>query len=256
MPLSFAEASQNAGAGGVSPEEREKLILLWMPLVYSIAKRITWTIPGEMSFEDLVSSGTVGLISAIDHFDSSYDVKLNTYAAHRIRGAMLDSIRSSDWMPRRQRARIKQMQNAVANAQKKHQRVDVSDQEIAAELGVSVEEYRESVASLPVTRVVSIEETDQAGETAAHDSSLSQEELLPSAILEREELHSLLTEAIGRLAKEEQTVLSFYYDEGLSPQEIAQVMKLPIKRVYQLKAQAILRLRVALNRRLLRRPRP
>ena len=252
MSPSFVEASQNVRAGAVGPEEREKLILLWMPLVYSIAKRMTWTLAGEMSFEDLVSAGTVGLINAIDHFDASYEVKLNTYAAHRIRGAILDSVRSSDWMPRRQRARIKSLQSAVANAQKKHQRVDVSDHEIAAELGVSVEEYRESLASLPVTRIVSIEETEKNGETASDNCSSSQEEL-PSAILEREEFHNLLADAIRRLAPEEQTVLSFYYDEGLSPQEIARVMKVPAKRVYQLKAQAILRLRVALNRRLLRR---
>ena len=90
-----------------------------MPLVYSIAKRIVGGLPAEASFEDLVSAGTVGLIHAIDNFDSAYDAKLSTYAAHRIRGAMLDSIRSSDWIPRRQRAHIKRLQNAVENAQKK-----------------------------------------------------------------------------------------------------------------------------------------
>ncbi len=90
-----------------------------MPLVYSIAKRIVGGLPAEASFEDLVSAGTVGLIHAIDNFDSAYDAKLGTYAAHRIRGAMLDSIRSSDWIPRRQRAHIKRLQTAMETAAEK-----------------------------------------------------------------------------------------------------------------------------------------
>jgi RNA polymerase sigma factor for flagellar operon FliA len=252
MLLTFVEEPQNARAGVHTQQERDKLILQWMPLVYSIARRMAWIVAGEMTFEDLVSVGTVGLISAIDNFDPSYDVKLNTYATYRIRGAILDSIRSSDWMPRRQRARVKLMQNAMAKAQNKHQRIDVSDHEIANELNVSVEEYRESVASLPVTRIVSIEETEQDGDNRGGTCSTSHEEL-PSTILEREELHSFLDEAIRRLAPEEQTVLSLHYDEELSPQEIARIMKIPAKRVYQLKAQAILRLRATLNRRVLRR---
>ena len=102
----------------LTTQQREDLILESMPLVYSIAKRMIGGLPAEASFEDLVSAGTVGLIHAIDNFDSGYDAKLSTYAAHRIRGAMLDSIRSSDWIPRRQRAHIKRLQNAIENVQK------------------------------------------------------------------------------------------------------------------------------------------
>ena len=252
MSPAFVEAPMNVEASGFSVEEREKLILQCMPLVYSIAKRIMWAISAQLSFEDLVSAGTVGLINAVDHFDTSYDVKLNTYVAHRIRGAILDSVRSSDWIPRRQRARIKHLQGAMTNAQNKHQRLNVSDQEIADELSVSVEEYRESVASLPITRVVSLEETEWDGGNAADQYPSHAES--PSSIVERDELHTLLSDSIRRLAPEEQTILNLYYEEGLSPQEMSEVMKLPPKRVYQLKAQAILRLRAALNRRLLRRP--
>jgi RNA polymerase sigma factor FliA len=235
---------------GLNPDEREELILQSMPLVYAIARRLIGSLSSEVSLDDLVSAGTVGLIHAIDNFDPRFEAKVNTYAAHRIRGAMLDSIRSNDWIPRRQRAHIKRLQDAMALAQRKHGRFFVTDDEIASELGIPVEEYRETLASLPVTRVVSLEESERDGENTADQPAAE----LPSEILERTELSQLLEHAIHRLPPEEQTLLSLSYEEGMSPQEIAQIMKLPIKRVYQLKSQSILRLKTSLQRRLLRRP--
>jgi RNA polymerase sigma factor FliA len=251
MHPAFVAPSTSERPRGLTTQQREDLILESMPLVYSIAKRLIGGLPAEASFEDLVSAGTVGLIHAIDNFDSAYDAKLGTYAAHRIRGAMLDSIRSSDWIPRRQRAHIKRLQAAVENAQRKVQRLSVSEQEIAAELGVSVEEYREMLASLPVTRVVSIEETERDGQNRAEMISDSEAELA-SVVLERAQFLEFLATAVQRLDSEEQAVLSLYYQEGMSPQEIAQIMNLPVKRVYQLKAQSILRLRASMQRRTMR----
>ena len=235
----------------LTTQQREDLILEFMPLVYSIAKRMIGGLPAEASFEDLVSAGTVGLIHAIDNFDAAYDAKLATYAAHRIRGAMLDSIRSSDWIPRRQRAHIKRLQTAVENVQKKVQRLNVTEQEIAAELGVNVEEYREMLVSLPVTRVVSIEETERDGQNRAELISDTESDLA-SVVLEREQFLEFLATAVQRLDSEEQAVLSLYYQEGMGPQEIAQIMNLPVKRIYQLKAQSIVRLRASLQRRTMR----
>jgi RNA polymerase sigma factor for flagellar operon FliA len=235
----------------LTTQQREDLILESMPLVYSIAKRMIGGLSAEASFEDLVSAGTVGLIHAIDNFDAGYDAKLSTYAAHRIRGAMLDSIRSSDWIPRRQRAHLKRLQNAIESVQKKVQRLNVTEQEIAEELGISIEEYRETLASLPVTRVVSIEETDRDGQSSAELISDTAAEL-PSVILERTQFLEFLATAIRHLDSEEQAVLSLYYQEGMGPQEIAQIMNLPVKRVYQLKAQSILRLRASMQRRTMR----
>jgi RNA polymerase sigma factor FliA len=250
MHPAFVEPSKGA-ARVLTTQQREDLSLESMPLVYSIAKRMIGGLPAEASFEDLVSAGTVGLIHAIDNFDSTYDAKLSTYAAHRIRGAMLDSIRSSDWIPRRQRAHIKRLQHAIESVQRKFQRLNVTEQEIAAELGVSVEEYRETLASLPVTRVVSIEETERDGQSSAELISDTGAEL-PSVVLEREQFLEFLATAIRRLDSEEQAVLSLYYQEGMVPQEIAQIMNLPVKRVYQLKAQSILRLRASMQRRTMR----
>lgn len=248
----FLDAYTESGAHAPDAEEREELILRTMPLVYSIARRLIGLLSSEASLEDLVSAGTVGLIHAIDNYDPSYQAKLDTFAAHRIRGAMLDSIRSSDWIPRRQRSHLKRLQAAMASAQSKHQRLNVTEQEIATELGTTVEAYRDWLTSLPVTRVVSLEESVGDGESVADHVPAADTELA-SIVLERAQTHELLETAIRRLDDEEKAVLSLYYQEGMSPQEIGQIMNLPAKRVYQLKAQAILRLRTALNRRLMRR---
>lgn len=250
--FTFMESAPPATPPKLSREEREALILKTMPLVYSIAKRLTGSLSHEISMEDLVSAGTVGLIKAVDHYDPALETSLVTYASHRIRGAMLDSIRAADWVPRRQRGHIKRIQNAIGSAQQKHQRLDVTEQEIAAELQTSVEAYRDELASISVVRVVSIDETEREGTNAA-EMTAEDEAQQPSAILERAELQTLLAGAIRHLSEEERMVLHLYYEENLSPQEIARVMSLPARRVYQLKAQAILRLRTALNRRLLRR---
>jgi RNA polymerase sigma factor for flagellar operon FliA len=223
-----------------------------MPLVYSIAKRLIGVLSSAASLEDLISAGTLGLIHAIDNYDPSFQAKLDTFAAHRIRGAMLDSVRAADWIPRRQRSSLKRLQEAMANAQKKHHRLNVNEQEIAAELGISVAAYRELLSSVPVTRVVSLEETVADGENGlAHTPSDGTE--LASMKVERAQMHQFLKAAIRRLDDEERTVLNLYYEEGRTPQEIGGIMNLPAKRVYQLKAQSILRLRTALNRRLLRK---
>jgi RNA polymerase sigma factor for flagellar operon FliA len=230
-------------------QNREELILQCMPVVYAIARRLIAAMSTEVALEDLVSAGTVGLIHAVDNYDSGMQVKLQTYAAHRIRGAMLDNLRDHDWFSRRQRGHLKRVQEALGSAQAKHQSSQVSDEAIAAEMGVSVEQYRDTIASLPVTRVVSLEETaNEDGETFEPIGGES-----PSEILERAEMAQLLQNALSRIPEEERTILSLYYDESLTPQEIAQVINYPIKRVYQLKAQGILRLRSSLGRRLLRR---
>jgi RNA polymerase sigma factor for flagellar operon FliA len=222
-----------------------------MPVVYAIARRMIASVSASVSLEDLVSAGTVGLIHAVDNYDAAMDVKLQTYAAHRIRGAMLDNLRDSDWFSRRQRGHLKRLQEAMAAAQAKHQNTQVSDEDVAAELGVSVAEYRDTLASLPVTRVVSLEEAVQDNAEGFEPAGGEQ----PSEILERAQMAQLLEKALGRISVEEQTVLSLYYQEGLTPQEITEVTKLPVKRIYQLKAQAILRLRADLGKRILRRTR-
>src|SRR6516165_10864795 len=132
----------NAAADTISDEERERLILEHLPQVRLIARRIQERLPKNIGLEDLVSTGVLGLISAIDNFDPSHNVKLKTYAEYKIRGAILDSLRGLDWAPRQKRRRAKQIEAAIAAAEQKLKR-SPSEEDIAAQLGLSLEEYYE-----------------------------------------------------------------------------------------------------------------
>src|SRR4030095_4319357 len=121
---------------------REQLIIDGMAQVKLVAKRIHHKLPGNVNIEDLISAGTVGLIMAIDRYDASQGVQLKTYAEYKIRGAIIDSLRSADWAPRLQRKRARLIDAAIANVEKELQRT-ANEEEIAAELGISVEEYRD-----------------------------------------------------------------------------------------------------------------
>src|SRR5438132_4582378 len=127
-------------AEDIATDELARLILEHLPQVRLIARRIQERLPDNISLDDLVSIGVIGLISAIDRFDSSHNVKLKTYAEYKIRGAILDSLRGLDWAPRQQRKRSKQIEAAISAAEQRLHR-SPSEEEIAAQLGLSIEEY-------------------------------------------------------------------------------------------------------------------
>ncbi len=126
----------------LSDEERHCLILKHLPQVRLLARRIHGRLPETVSLDDLISTGIVGLISAIDRFDPSRHVQLGAYAEHKIRGRILDSLRRLDWAPRQQRQRAKQIQAAITAVEQRLHRAP-TEQEIAAELNITVERYRE-----------------------------------------------------------------------------------------------------------------
>jgi RNA polymerase sigma factor FliA len=231
----------------VTPEtatenERERLILEHLPQVRLIARRIQERLPDNVALEDLVSTGVIGLISAIDHFDRAHNVKLKTYAEYKIRGAILDSLRGLDWAPRQKRKKAKQIEAAIQAAEQRLQRAPV-EEEIAAELGVTLAEYREWLVEIRGLNVASLEHTNgEQGRDLLHVIA-DPDDRLPSTLLERSELERLLAEGIHAIPDIEQTVLSLYYREELTLREIAQVVHLHESRISQLKSQAILRLR-------------
>src|SRR5512140_3046161 len=141
-----------------SAGERERLILEHLPQVRLIARRIHERLPESVSLEDLVSTGIVGLISAIDRFDASLNVKLKTYAEYKIRGAILDSLRGLDWAPRQQRRRSKQIESAIAVLEQRLHRTP-TEEEIAGELDLGVEEYREWLVDMRGINLGSLEQT-------------------------------------------------------------------------------------------------
>jgi RNA polymerase sigma factor for flagellar operon FliA len=236
-------------AAGLSAEEREQLILEHLPQVRLIARRIHDRLPESVSLDDLVSTGIVGLISAIDRFDSSHNVKLKTYAEYKIRGAILDNLRGLDWAPRQQRKRSKQIEAAISAAEQRLKRCP-SEEEIATELGLSIEEYHEWLVEIRGLNLGSLE--NASGEEDSRDLLKfvsGDEEAWPSHLLERSELRRLLAAAISKMPDAEKIVLSFYYHEELTLREISKILKLHESRISQIKSQAILRLRSFMEKR-------
>ena len=230
----------------ITDDERERLILEHLPQVRLIARRIQERLPENISLEDLVSTGVLGLISAIDNFDPAHNVKLKTYAEYKIRGAILDSLRGLDWAPRQKRRKAKQIEAAITAVEQKLQRAP-TEEETAAQLGISMEEYHQWLVETRGLNVASLEYAgNDQGKDMLHYIPDDREDL-PSTLLEKSELERLLAEGINGIPLIERTVLSLYYHEELTLREIAQVVNLHESRISQLKSQAILRLRSQLS---------
>jgi RNA polymerase sigma factor for flagellar operon FliA len=244
----------------MTAEAREKLILEHLPQVKLIARRIHDRLPVSVKLEDLISTGVLGLISAIDRFDEAHEVKLKTYAEYKIRGAIFDSLRGLDWAPREQRKRAKLIESAIAVLEQRHQRTP-GEEEIAAYLKVSVVEYQKWLSEVRSLTLGSLENANVRGfslrspENAGNGDDgrnllrylADSEERLPSQILERSELERLLAQEIEKMPEIEKTVLSLHYYEEMTLRDIAKIVNLHESRVSQLKSQAILRLRASMQ---------
>jgi RNA polymerase sigma factor for flagellar operon FliA len=227
---------------------RERLILEHMPQVRLIARRIQDRLPQHIGLEDLVSTGVLGLIAAIDNFDPGHNVKLKTYAEYKIRGAILDSLREMDWVPRQKRRKARQIETAVASAEQRLHRAP-TEEETAAELRLSLEQLRDWVFEV---HAVGIGErvSPPAGEDARGiiEAVPDTEDNLPSTLLERHELRRVLEDAIRKIPPIEQMVLRLYYRQGMTLRQIAQIVRVHESRISQLKTQAILRLRTRMRK--------
>ena len=231
----------------IAADERERLILEHLPQVRLIARRIQERLPENISLDDLVSTGVIGLISAIDNFDPGHNVKLKTYAEYKIRGAILDSLRGLDWAPRLKRKKAKQIEAAIAAAEQRLHRAPI-EEEIAAQLNLSVEEYRGWLVEI---RGLNFGNVEYASGEVGRDLIQfvpDREDQLPSKLLEKAELERLLADTISHMPAIERTVLSLYYQEEMTLREIAQIVDLHESRISQLKSQAILRIRAQVEK--------
>jgi RNA polymerase sigma factor for flagellar operon FliA len=232
----------------VSEEERERLILAHIPQVRLIARKIHERVPESICFDDLLSAGVLGLIHAIDNFDPGQNVKLKTYAEFRIRGAILDSLRQTDWAPRLKRRQAREFESAIARAEQRLGRAP-EEAEIASELGLTVDHYREKLTEMEALNIAELEFVRDDNDLSAVLKYVSTpEEEAPDATLERAELERLIAGAIDRIPKVEKTVLSLYFYEELTLREIAEIMGVHLSRISQIKSQAILRLRTAMEK--------
>jgi RNA polymerase sigma factor for flagellar operon FliA len=238
-----------APAPTLEAEERERLILDHLSNVRWIAMRIHEKIGGAVGLEDLISSGVIGLINAVDSFDPKYNVKLKTYAEHRIRGAILDSIRGLDGIPAHKRKQLKHIEAAIGAAEQRLQRVP-NEEEIAAEMNLSVAEYQDALADVRAVSLGSLDEiTDGFSESKLLRYVAEPEQGQPGIILERAELENLVADAVDRMPRLERTILTLYFKEEQNLQEIAGILGIHTTRVCQLKSQAVLRLRAYVSKK-------
>src|SRR5580658_4543196 len=246
-------ASLSTAAYNNQPEnlaaQREALILEHLPQVRWIATRFHEKLPGNTCLEDLISIGIVGLINAIDSFDPKFNVKLKTYAEHKIRGAILDSLRGMDGVPPHKRKRLKQMQAAIVTLEQRLQRAPL-EEEIAAELGISHKEYQDALLELRGITVGSLDAVPNDSDKRSLIYYLAdREDQSPARLLERSELEKLIQEGLDKMPRVERLVLDLYYRQGQNIREIAPILDLHITRISQIKAQAVLRLRTYIERR-------
>lgn len=229
------------------PAERERLILEHLPQVRLIARKIHDRLPACVALDDLVSSGILGLIAALDRYDPTQNVKLRTYAEYKIRGAILDSLRDLDWSPRKLRQRSRQIEQAITVLEQRLGRAP-GELEIAGELSVDLATYQRWLAE---ARSLSLSSLDTGGrDESGHAPILSlaaAEADSPGSALEHDELRRILARSIETLPRVERTVIGLYYQDGLTLKEIAQIMDLHESRISQLKTQAILRLRSSMT---------
>lgn len=224
-----------------TPKLREQIIIEYAGLVKIVAGKLCIYLGSNVEYDDLVGYGTFGLIDAIDKFDATKGAKFETYASLRIRGSILDQIRKMDWVPRSLRQKQKQLDAAYQKLESMSGRAP-DDEEMAAELGISVEELEELQNQTKVSSLVSLDECMEQGEVRV-EMGLNAGYEGPEKTVERNELKKLLLEAIGTLTEKEKKVVMLYYYEDLNLKEISRVLEVSESRVSQLHSKAIMKLR-------------
>ena len=231
-----------------APALRDRLILHYAPLVKYVAGRVGSGLPAHVEQADLVSYGTFGLIDAITRYQPSREVKFESYAMSRIRGAIIDELRSTDWIPRSVRMKARQFERTVAALETRLQR-SPTEEEVAAEMDMDVEEVRKFLGQLSLVNVVALDELltdDDGGAPRLVDTLQDANALDPQAVAEHGEARQLLARAVEQLPEREKVVVSLYYFEGLTLADIGRVLGVTESRICQLHTKAVLHLRTKL----------
>ncbi|MCR5674974.1 MAG: FliA/WhiG family RNA polymerase sigma factor [Lachnospiraceae bacterium] len=222
-----------------TPELREQLILEYAPLVKLVAGRLSMYLGFNVEYDDLVGYGIFGLIDAIDKYDTMKDVKFETYASLRIRGAILDQIRKMDWIPRTVRQRQRKIDTAIREIEAETGHV-ATDAEIAARMEISEDEYYEWQNQMKVTGVISLNEFMESGSDIPEESGSDNARFVrPEDAVEKEELKKKLAEALEILTDKEKRVIVMYYYEEMTLKEIAAVLEVTESRISQLHTRAL-----------------
>ena len=230
-----------------TPEMREQIILEYAPLVKVVAGRLSMYLGYNVEYEDLVSYGIFGLIDAIDKFDMQKDVKFETCASLRIRGAILDQIRKMDWIPRTVRQKQKKIDEAIRNIEMRTGK-NATDEQVAGELGLEQEELTEWQSRLKITNVISLNEFLEQGQEPVMDARGNSHFSQPEDVVSESELKQVLEEALEVLTEKEKKVILLYYYEDLTLKEISKVLEVSESRVSQLHTKALLKMRAKMGK--------
>jgi RNA polymerase sigma factor for flagellar operon FliA len=230
---------------------RERLILHYSPLVKYVAGRVGVGLPPNIEQADLVSYGIFGLIDAIQKFDLERAIKFETYAISRIKGAIIDELRSIDWIPRSVRSKAREVEKAYAALEARLHRTP-TEPEVAAELGIALEDLHTIFSQVSFVNVVALDELLTSGGEKGDKLSLvdTLEDTKaedPVSTFESEETKHLLAKAINTLPEREKIVVTLYYYEGLTLAEIGQVLGVTESRICQMHTKAVLQLRGKLS---------
>ena len=227
---------------------KEQLIFEYADLVKYVAGRLSVYFGSNVEYDDLVGYGVFGLIDAIDKFDLNKNVKFETYASLRIRGAIIDSIRDQDWAPRSLRKKSKDLERAYIEIENELGH-SATDQEVAERLGITTDELNKLLQEVNMSQMISLEDyLEQNHETGFDPLSLDRDDDQPEARIEIVEMKRILADAIEKLPEKERMVVTLYYYEELTLKEISMIMKVSESRVSQLHTKAILRMRGKLDR--------
>jgi RNA polymerase sigma factor FliA len=245
---SLGEAQGNAPAQPMTPEERDRLLVEHLPTVRYIARRIHERLPQHVELDDLVSAGVVGLIDAFNKFDHSKKVQFKSYAQFRVRGAILDSLRTLDWSPRELRRKGRAVEESIRTLTSRLGRAP-QEAEIAEEMGIGLDEYQQLLGELKSLEIGSL--NMERGEEGGGDEELA---YVPGPDTDdplfqclQGEMRQRLIDAIDSLPEKERMVLTLYYYEELTMKEIGLTLGVVESRVSQIHSSAVLRLRAALG---------
>ena len=228
---------------------RERLILTYAPLVKYVAGRIGSGLPAHVDDGDLVSYGLLGLIGAIERYDPDRDIKFETYAIARIKGAIIDELRALDWVPRSVRSRAREIERAITELEAKLGTAP-TDEEIATRIGITVPELEDSLSDIARSSIAALDElwsvSGEGDQISLLDTLEDTSGPRPADALDETELRETLADAIARLPEREKLVVTLYYYEELPLREIGEVLGVTESRVSQLHTKAILRLKARL----------
>lgn len=221
---------------------KDQLVQRFAPLVKRIAYHLMARLPSSVQVDDLVQNGMMGLLDAISRFEAGMGAQFETYAAQRVRGAMLDGLRENDWLPRSLRRDFRRIEVAISQLEQQFGRAP-SEQELAAALGMALGDYQKMLQDARGHQLISFEDLVDDGDEDFLERHLSDSSSEPSKILEDESLRQLLVQGIELLPEREKLMMALYYEQDLNLREIGEVMGVSESRVCQLHTQVVARLR-------------